>query len=64
MTPGFTIRDSAGIRWFIEFDPPRYPEAPSAAEMVATKIFWTLGYNQAENHLAEMRRDQVVMGEN
>lgn len=63
VTPGFTIRDSAGIRWFIEFDPPDYPEAPSGAEMVATKIFWTLGYNQAENHLAEMRRDQLVMGE-
>ena len=63
VTPGFTIEDEGGVRWFIEFDPPNYPEAPSGAEMVATKLFWALGYFQAENHIAEMRREQLVMGE-
>ena len=34
ITPGFTIRDSAGIIWFIKFDPPSNPEMATGAEMV------------------------------
>ncbi len=58
-TPGFTIRDEAGIRWFLKFDPPCCPEASSGAEVVASKIMWALGYFQAENYIADMRRDQL-----
>lgn len=64
VTPGFSIRDATGQRWFIELDPPSAPEGPSAAEVVATKIFWTLGYHQAENYLAFMRPDQLAIDPN
>ena len=54
--PGFTIRDSAGIDWFLKFDPPGYPEQATAAEVVSTKLFWALGYHVAETHVAPLSR--------
>ena len=59
VTPGFTIRDTAGATWFIKFDPPSNPEMSTGAEMVATKLFWALGYHVPENHLAVMVRDNL-----
>ena len=49
--PGFTARDAKGETWFLEFDPPYYPEGATGAVAVATKIFWALGYNQVESFL-------------
>jgi hypothetical protein len=49
--PGFTARDANGETWFLEFDPPYYPEAATAAVEIATKIFWAFGYNQVESFL-------------
>ena len=49
--PGFTARDAKGETFFLEFDPPYYPEGATAAVAIATKIFWALGYNQVESFL-------------
>jgi hypothetical protein len=49
--PGFTAQDAKGETWFLEFDPPYFPEGATGADEVATKIFWALGYNQAETYL-------------
>jgi hypothetical protein len=49
--PGFTARDAKGETWFLQFDPPYYPEGATAAVEIATKIFWALGYNQVESFL-------------
>jgi hypothetical protein len=48
---GITARDANGETWFLEFDPPYYPEATTAAVVMATKFFWTFGYNQVESFL-------------
>jgi hypothetical protein len=61
--PGFTIQDEAGETWFISFDARGYPEAATGAILVATKIFWTLGYWQPDNVLTRVRREQVVIGD-
>ena len=53
--PGFTLRDTAGETWFIAFDPKSNPEATTGAAVIATRIFWTLGYFQAEYHISELR---------
>ena len=37
--PGFTAKDARGETWFLEFDPPYYPEGATGAVMVASKIF-------------------------
>ena len=49
--PGFTARDARGETWFLEFDPPEYPEGATAAVAIATRIFWAFGYNQVESYL-------------
>ena len=63
ITPGFTIVDSAGVRWFIKFDPPDWREMMSGAEVTVTKLFHALGYNVPENHVTRLTRDMLVTGE-
>ena len=57
--PGFTARDEKGQVWFISFDGKHIPVAPTAAAMVATKLFWALGYNQVETHLTTIRPENL-----
>ena len=49
--PGFTARDANGVTWFVAFDEEERPQADTAAVVVATKIFWALGYNQVQTFL-------------
>jgi hypothetical protein len=63
VTPGFTVKDSKGRRWFLKFDPPGYRGMATGTEVTVTKLMWALGYNVAENHIAYMRREQLVIGE-
>ena len=49
--PGFTATDANGETWFLEFDSHDYPEGPTSAVVMATKIFWGLGYNQVESFI-------------
>src|SRR3954465_7153687 len=62
VTPGFTVKDSTGQRWFLKFDPPGYRGMATGTEVTATKLMWALGYNVPENHIASLRRDQLVVG--
>ena len=59
--PGFTIRDAAGVTWFLAFDPKSNPEGATGAAVVASRIFWTLGYFQAEYYISELRPDQLTV---
>ena len=60
-TPGFTILDARGDRYFIKFDPPNYPELPSGAEAVSARLFYAAGYNVPENTVAYMHPDKLVI---
>src|SRR5207342_2434600 len=62
VTPGFTVKDAAGQRWFLKFDPPGYRAMSTGTEVAATKLMWALGYNVPENHIAYMRPDQLKVG--
>lgn len=61
ITPGFTVKDANGQRWFIKFDPPGYRGMATGTEVTVTKLFWALGYHVPENHLAALRRDQLAI---
>jgi len=63
VTAGFTARDGNGEVWFVSFDKRGYPVAATAAILVAARLFWALGYNQAEQYIAHIRRADVVVGE-
>ena len=62
VTPGFTVKDATGQRWFLKFDPPGYRGMTTGTEVAVTKLMWALGYNVPENHIAYMRREQLVVG--
>ncbi len=49
--PGFTATDANGQTWFVSFDPPGSPEGATGAMVIASKVFWALGYNQVETFI-------------
>ena len=57
--PGFTMRDAKGDLWFVSFDAKGFPDSATGAILVANKIFWALGYWQAENHLIRVRPEEL-----
>ncbi len=61
--PGFTAKDAGGHTWFVSFDAPRNPEGATGAVVVATKIFWALGYNQVEYFVTDLRPDAIEIAE-
>jgi hypothetical protein len=61
--PGFVIEDAKKNRYVIKFDPPRYPELASAADVVGSKIFYALGYNTPENYVVHFTREQLVISQ-
>ena len=61
--PGFTVRDSAGQVWFIKFDPPGHPAMATGTEVVVARLFWALGYNVPETHLATLRPEELTISE-
>ena len=63
VTPGFTIKDAGGQRWFLKFDPPGHRGMATGTEVAVTKLMWALGYHVPENHVAYLRREQLVVGD-
>ncbi len=61
--PGFTMQDANRTTWFVSFDARGYPEAATGAIVIANKIFWALGYWQAENYLVTVRPDRLELAE-
>ena len=57
--PGFTAHDANGETWFVSFDPPSNPKGATGAVVIATKLFWALGYNQVETFLTTIDPRQV-----
>lgn len=63
ITPGFDIRDAAGVTYIVKFDPPDHPELASAAEVVSTNLFWAAGYNVPENYVFHLDPTRLVFDE-
>ena len=57
--PGFVGQDRDGETWFVTFDPRGYPETATGALMVASKLFWALGYWQSEQYLTTLNTDAL-----
>jgi hypothetical protein len=63
VTPGFTVKDRNGQLWFLKFDPPGYRALSTGPEVAVSKLFWALGYNVTENHIAFFRREEILVSE-
>lgn len=64
VTPGFTIKDKAGHKYLLKFDPLSNPELATGAEAVSARFFYAFGYNVPEYYPIRFRRDQLIVGEN
>lgn len=63
ITPGFTIRDAAGDRFMIKFDPPGYVGMTIGAGVISGRILHTAGYNVTEDYVVSFRRDELAVGD-
>ena len=61
VTPGFTIRDSSGLVWFLKFDPPGYRGMATGTEVVVAKLFWALGYHITEYYISQLRPSDLII---
>ena len=59
VTPGLTITDQKGDKYWIKFDPKSNPEMASGAEVISTKLFHAFGYYVPENYIATFRREDL-----
>ena len=62
VSPGFTIIDQRGRRYFIKFDPPGLPELGTGTEAVVTRLFHALGYYVPQLNIGTLRRENLVIG--
>jgi hypothetical protein len=63
ITPGLVVKDGAGRRYFLKFDPMSNPEMASAADVIGSKFFYALGYNTPENYIVYFTRGQLAIDE-
>src|SRR4051812_28787598 len=61
VTPGFTITDERGRRYFVKFDPPGFPELATGAEAVVTRLFHALGYHVPQAIVGTLRRENLAI---
>ncbi len=61
ISPGFTIRDARGRKYFVKFDPKTNPEMATAADVISSKFFHALGYSVPQNYIFMFRREQLVV---
>jgi hypothetical protein len=60
-TIGFIIKDARGERYLLKFDRAGKPELETAADVIAGKLLWGLGYNVPEDHVVYFRRGDLVL---
>jgi len=61
VSPGFTIADVRGHRYFVKFDPPDWPMLATGAEVVVTRLFHALGYYVPQTNIVFFRRQDLVL---
>ncbi len=62
VSPGFTIADARGRRYFVKFDPKGHPELATAAEAIVTRLFHALGYHVPQASIVTLRREWLAIG--
>lgn len=60
---GFVIEDARADRYLLKFGSARYPKTSSAAEVIATKIFYAAGYHVPQNYAITFDPARLRVGE-
>jgi hypothetical protein len=61
--PGILIADSTDQIYLLRFDPAAWPEMATGAEVVASRIFYALGYHVPESYIVHVDRDRLSIEE-
>ena len=61
VSPGLVMRDAAGRKYFVKFDPKSNPEMASAADVIGAKFYYDLGYFTPENYIVTFTREQLAL---
>lgn len=59
VNPGFTIKDSKGVRWIVKLDRPGYGQLGSGADIVVGRLFWAAGFNVSHDVMFKFRRNEL-----
>lgn len=59
VTPGFFVKDAAGDRFLLKFDPPGLEEMATGADAVGAYLYWAAGYNVADNAVYTFTADDL-----
>lgn len=52
-------RDSTGRTYFIKFDSAEYPELTTSSEVIASRFFYSMGFNVPEEWIIRVRPEQI-----
>lgn len=63
VTPGFTVEDSLGRRYFVKFDPPGNLHLTTSSEVIGSRLAWAAGYHVPETGLFRFRHDELKIAE-
>lgn len=63
-SPGFVVRDIAGVTWYLKFDPPASPELSTSAETITSRLLWLAGYHVAEVFALDIEPKRFVLDAN
>ena len=58
---GIRIKDSDGQTFQLKFDPPKWQEMSSGADVVVSHLFWAAGYNVPDNTIVAFTRDDLEL---
>ncbi|MBS1851592.1 MAG: hypothetical protein JST79_11805 [Acidobacteria bacterium] len=62
VTPGFVIVDAKNDKYYVKFDPMKYPELATGAEMISARLFHALGYHVPDYYLIHFTPQKLVLG--
>ena len=61
ISPGFTVRDGAGVVFFVKFDPKGFQRLSSAAGVISNRLFYAAGYHTPEDYLFVFDPERLVL---
>ncbi len=59
INPGMVAKDTSGRRFVVKFDTKDNPEMQTSINTIVNRIFWTAGYNVANDTIFTFTSDQV-----
>jgi hypothetical protein len=55
VSPGFTMHDARGRRYFMKSDPLDHAELSTSAEVIVSKFLYAVGYNTPRNEILDLK---------